>query len=74
MSVLTPKTMVAVEPVCMRSPLTSSHMSSFCGSAISSGVTSQGPSGPKVGQPLPFIHWPDRSIWNSRSDTSLQTQ
>ena len=30
-------------PVCRRSPLTSSHMSRFCGSLISSGVTSQGP-------------------------------
>src|SRR5208337_2594623 len=69
-----PKTMVAVEPLCMRSPLTSSHMSSFCASSISSGVTSHGPNGPKVGQLLPFIHWPARSIWNARSETSLHMQ
>src|SRR5271166_3432227 len=73
-SVLTPKIMVAVEPVCMRSPLTSRNMLSFCTSAISSGVTSQGPRGPKVGALLPFTHCPDRSNWNSRSETSLQMQ
>ena len=72
--VFTSKIMVLVEPVCMRSPFTSSHMPSFCTSLISSLVTSQGPSGPKVSQPLPFIHWPPRSIWYSRSETSLQMQ
>ena len=66
--------MVRVLPVCMRSPLTSSHMSSFCGSGISSRVTSQGPIGPKVSQPLPLSHWPPRSSWYSRSDTSLMVQ
>ena len=30
--------------------------------------------GPKVGALLPLIHWPERSIWSSRSDTSLTTQ
>ena len=30
----------------------------FCGFLISSLVTSQGPSGPKVSQPLPLVHWP----------------
>jgi hypothetical protein len=43
-------------------------------SLISSVVTSQGPSGPKVGQPLPLAHWPPRSCWKARSETSLQTQ
>jgi hypothetical protein len=56
MSVLTLNTIVFVDPVCMRSPLTSSHMPSPCTSLISSGVTSHGPSGPKVGYPLPFVH------------------
>ena len=71
----TPKIIVAVEPLCIRSPLTSSHIASFCGSEISSAVTSHGPSGPKVGQPLPLIHCPPpRSSWKARSETSLQTQ
>ena len=34
----------------------------------------QGPSGPKVSAPLPLLHWPPRSIWNARSETSLQMQ
>ena len=42
--------MVRVFPLCMRRPFTSSHMSSACGSPTSSAVTSQGPTGPKVGQ------------------------
>ena len=53
----TPKIIVRVLPVCRRSPLTSSHMSRFCGSLISSVVTSHGPIGPKVSQPLPLLHW-----------------
>ena len=59
---MTPNTIVFVDPVCIRSPLTSSHMSSACTSPISSGVTSHGPSGPKVGALLPFTHWPARSM------------
>ena len=70
----TPKIMVLVLPLWRFSPLTSSHMSSFCTSLISSVVTSQGPSGPKVSQPLPLVHWPPRSIWKLRSETSLQMQ
>src|ERR1700758_591844 len=58
----TPKIMVRVEPFCRLSPLTVSHMSSFCGSLISSLVTSHGPSGPKVSEPLPLVHCPARSI------------
>ena len=42
-------------------------------SLISSRVTRYGPSGPNVGQPLPLVHWPPRSVWNSRSETSWQT-
>ena len=30
--------------------------------------------GPNVSQPLPLVHWPPRSCWNCRSDTSLQMQ
>ena len=40
------KIMVRVLPDCMRLPFTSSHISSFCGSLISSVVTSHGPIGP----------------------------
>src|SRR3984885_11513707 len=68
------KIMVEVLPRWRFSPLTLSHMASFCGSLISSLVTSQGPSGPKVSQPLPLVHCPARSIWNTRSDTSLARQ
>ena len=52
------KIMVEVEPVWRRWPLTSSHIDSFCTSAISSLVTSQGPTGPKVSCDLPLVHWP----------------
>src|SRR5258706_64546 len=48
--------MVRVLPRWRFSPFTSSHMSSVCGSAISSVVTSHGPMGPKVSQPLPLSH------------------
>ena len=65
--------MVRVLPVCMRLPLTSSHMSSTCGSVISSVVTSHGPIGPKLSQPLPLSHCDDWS-WNARSETSFTTQ
>jgi hypothetical protein len=68
------KIIVEVDPVWRRLPLTSSHSDSFCTSAISSLVTSHGPSGPKVSCDLPLVHWPKRSIWKLRSDTSLQTQ
>jgi len=55
--------------------LTSSHIFSFCGSPTSSAVTSQGPMGPKVSQPLPLSHWPPpRYSWYWRSETSLTTQ
>src|SRR6185437_8002130 len=71
---LTPKIMVAVDPVWQRSPLTSAHIDSFCTSAISSLVTTHWPSGPKVSCDLPLVHCPRRSIWKKRSETSLQTQ
>src|SRR3954447_20537773 len=71
----TPKIMVLVEPCCRYLPLTVSHMSRFCGSLISSLVTSHGPSGPNVLQLLPLYHWPpERSIWKVRSETSLPMQ
>ena len=71
----TPKIMVRVLPVCLRTPLTSSHMSRFCGSLSSSVVTSHGPIGPKVSQPLPLLHCVAlRFSWYSRSDTSLTMQ
>ena len=56
------KIMVLVLPSCMRTPFTSSHMCSFCGLGTSSRVTSHGPMGPKVSQPLPLSHVPPRSI------------
>src|SRR3954469_2835003 len=68
------KIIVLVLPRWRFSPFTSSHMSSVLTFLISSLVTSQGPSGPKVSQPLPLVHWPPRSIWNCRSETSLQMQ
>ncbi len=68
------KIMVEVDPVWRRWPLTSSHIDSFCTSGISSLVTSHGPTGPKVSCDLPLVHWPRRSIWKLRSETSLQTQ
>src|SRR5690242_17193743 len=68
------KIMVEVDPVWRRWPLTSSHIDSFCTSAISSLVASQGPSGPNVSCDLPLVHCPRRSIWKLRSETSLQTQ
>jgi DNA-binding transcriptional LysR family regulator len=67
------KIMVAVEPVWQRLPLTSRYMLSLCTSPTSSDVTSHGPSGPKVSCDLPLVHWPPRSIWKKRSETSLQT-
>src|SRR6202000_70145 len=70
---LTPKIMVAVDPVWQRWPFTSHHIGNFCTSAISSLVTSHGPSGPKVSCDLPLVHCPRRSIWKKRSETSLQT-
>ena len=66
------KIIVFVLPRWRFSPLTSSHMLRFCGSLTSSLVTNHGPIGPKVSQLLPLFHWPPlRSIWNTRSDTSL---
>src|SRR5216683_1340090 len=59
------KIIVLVEPFCRVSPFTVSSMSRCCGSLTSSLVTSQGPIGPKVSQPLPLVHWPPRSIWKS---------
>ncbi len=46
-----------VLPVCIRSPLRSSVMSSACGSPTSSGVTRNGPSGVEPAQFLPGSHW-----------------
>src|SRR5215813_13271860 len=60
------KIMVLVLPRWRFSPLTSSHMSRRCGSLISSLVTSQGPSGPKVSELLPLIHCPASSTSQSR--------
>jgi len=48
--------MVEVDPVWRRWPLTSSHIDSFCTSAISSLVASHGPTGPKVSCDLPLVH------------------
>ena len=67
----TPKIMSAVVPSCRGSPLTQSRRPSACGSATSSAVTIHGPSGLNVSQFLPLSHCPPRSIWNSRSETSL---
>ena len=69
-----PKIIVLVLPRWRFCPFTSSHMSSFCTFAISSLVTSQGPSGPNVSQPLPLVQVPPRSDWKLRSETSLQMQ
>src|SRR5215469_10850490 len=69
----TPNFMFAVLPSCFCSPLTHSRSASACGSGTSSAVTSQGPNGLNVSQFFPLSHWPCRSIWNSRSDTSLTT-
>src|SRR5690606_18738103 len=68
------KIIVLVEPSCRVSPLTVSFIFRFCVSLISSRVTSHGPMGPKLSQPLPFIHWPERLAWKTRSETSLQMQ
>ena len=56
------KIIVLVLPVCMRSPLTSSHIASLPGLPTSSAVTSHGPIGPKVSKPLPLSHVYPRSI------------
>ena len=66
--------MVAVEPSWQVLPLTFSHMGSACGSFTSSRVTSQGPVGPKWSPDLPLDHWPWRSVWKARSETSLTRQ
>jgi hypothetical protein len=63
--------MVLLLPVCMRLPFRSSHMSRFWQSPTSSAVTSQGPTGPKVSQPLPLSHCEPSSFWKARSETSL---
>ena len=55
-------------------PFTSSHRSRACGSGTSSGVTSQGPIGPKLSKPLPLSQVPPRSVCHARSLTSLTTQ
>ncbi len=46
-----------VLPDCIRLPLSSSEMSSACGSPTSSGVTRNGPSGVDAAQFLPGSHW-----------------
>ncbi|MNL69855.1 hypothetical protein D3C87_1947690 [compost metagenome] len=68
------KIMVAVEPSWKVLPLTFNHMRRLAGSGASSRVTSQGPMGPKVSQPLPLSQVPPRSVWKARSDTSLMVQ
>src|ERR1700693_5828083 len=70
----TEKIIVVVEPSWTRLPLTSSHMESFCGSPTSSAVTSHGPTGPNVGNPLPLSQVPPRSCCQLRSETSFTTQ
>ena len=70
----TVKIIVLVLPLCMRLPLTSSHIARFCTSGTSSRVTSHGPVGPKVSQDLPLVHCPVSWVWKCRSDTSLMTQ
>ena len=70
----TEKIIVAVLPDWQRVPFTSRNMSSACGSGTSSGVTSQGPTGPNPSQDLPLTHCPPRSIWKLRSERSLTTQ
>ena len=67
------KIIVEVEPFWYRFPLTSSHMCRSARSPISSGVTSQGPIGPKLSQPFPLSHCEDCS-WKERSEMSLQTK
>src|SRR5205814_3765849 len=69
----TPNAMFLVLPSCFFSPLTHSRRPRSCGSGTSSAVTNQGPSGLNVSQFFPLSHWPSRSIWNSRSETSLTT-
>src|SRR3954465_13930655 len=71
-SFFTPNIIVLVLPVCLRWPLTSSHMARFCGSLISSAVTNHGPRGAKVSKLLPLDHWLPCSSCHSRSETSLQ--
>ncbi len=68
----TSKIMFLVSPSCRSSPFTHRRMPSRCGSLTSSAVTSQGPSGLNVSHDLPLSHWPPRSSWNSRSETSLE--
>ena len=72
-SLATLNTMVRVLPLCMRFSFTSSAMSSACGSRVSSVVTSHGPIGPAVSNPLPLSHWLV-AIWKERSDTSFTMQ
>ena len=52
--------MSRVEPLCLVSPLTVSRIDSFCGSAISSRVATNGPSGAKVSALLPLKPCPPR--------------
>src|SRR5674476_1346818 len=68
------KIMLRVLPFWRFSPLTFDHMARFCGSLISSLLTNQGPSGPKVSAPLPLAKVCPCSSWNARSDTSLPRQ
>src|SRR3546814_16205226 len=68
-----PNTMVRVLPSWKRWPFTSSQRGRSCGSGTSSGVTSQGPTGPKVSALLPFTHWPVPSSWKPRSETDRKS-
>ena len=73
--VFTSKIIVEVFPSWNRWPFTSSHRGRAWGSGTSSLVTIQGPIGANVSQLFPLVHCPPgRSIWNSRSETSLTTQ
>lgn len=69
----TGKIMSRVWPCWRLTPLTASRSPRSCGSAISSAVTSHGPSGLKVSQDLPRSHCDEYSSWNSRSETSWLT-
>ena len=53
----TENTMSSVLAFCLSTPLTFSEIESFCGSGISSGVTSQGPNGNAESSAFPFIQF-----------------
>ena len=63
--------MFFVLPSCRRSPFTHSRRLRSWGSSTSSAVVIHGPNGLNVSQFFPLSHCPPRSVWNSRSLTSL---